>query len=577
MLPSLPESSLEFSDWSWIEIEPYYQELSARTLDAGTVHAWLSDWTRLSDHVSERYARLNVAITTNTMDTEAEAKYHAFLDHIYLPAQAADQKLKEKLLKSNLQPEGFEVPLLRMKVEADLFRSENLPLLSGERKLASEYNKVIGAQTVRWGGAELTLQQLRPVMQNLPRATRQEAWQLAAARQLQDRGAINSLWREFMPLRCKLAENAGMEDYRAYRWQQMLRIDYSPADCLELQQAIEQVVVPAATIVYERQRKRLGVEHLRPWDLDLDIYPIYFPELSSYGTVDELQEIAGQVFHQVGHRFGEYFSTLRQEGLLDLENHKGKAPGAYCTGFPITRRPFIFMNAVGLAGDVRTILHESGHAFHNFERLRLPYAQQRNPGLEFAEVASMAMELLAAPYLSKDTGGLYSRTEARRFLLEHLEHILTFWPYMAVVDAFQHWAYTHSGQALDPDRCDEQWLSLWNRFLPGVDWSGLEQEAMTGWQRKQHIYRYPFYYVEYGLAQLGAVQIWRNALRDQSDAVAAYTHALRLGGTVRLPQLYETAGARLAFDADTLADGVGLIAEKIEELENELLASENAN
>jgi oligoendopeptidase F len=235
------------------------------------------------------------------------------------------------------------------------------------------------------------------------------------------------------------------------------------------------------------------------------------------------------------------------------------------------------MNAVGLAGDVRTILHESGHAFHNFERLRLPYAQQRNPGLEFAEVASMAMELLAAPYLSKDTGGLYSRTEARRFLLEHLEHILTFWPYMAVVDAFQHWAYTRSGQALDPDRCDEQWLSLWNCFLPGVDWSGLEQQAMTGWQRKQHIYRYPFYYVEYGLAQLGAVQIWRNALRDQSEAVAAYTHALRLGGTVRLPQLYETAGARLAFDADTLADGVGLIAEKIEELENELLASENAN
>lgn len=570
MLPSLPESSLAFSIWSWQEIEPYYQELSARFLDAETVSAWLSDWTNLSDHVSERYARLSVAITANTTDSEAEAQYHAFLDYIYLPAQAADQKLKEKLLKSNLQPAGFDVPLLRMRVEADLFRSENLPLLSGERKIASEYNKVIGAQTVQWNEAELTLQQLRPVMQSSPRETRQHAWQLAAARQLQDREPINHLWKELLLLRCKLADNAGMKDYRDYRWQQMLRLDYSPDDCLEFQQAIEQVVVPAATKVYEKQRQRLGVDCLRPWDLDQDMYPIYFPALSPYGTVEDLKNVAGRIFYQVDPRFGEYFTTLRQENLLDLENHKGKAPGAYCTGFPITRRPFIFMNAVGLAGDVRTILHESGHAIHNFERLSLPYAQQRNPGLEFAEVASMAMELLAAPYLSVDAGGFYSQSEARRFLLGHLEHILTFWPYMAVVDAFQHWAYIHSDQSLDPARCDEQWLSLWNRFLPGVDWSGLEAEAMTGWQRKQHIYRYPFYYVEYGLAQLGAVQIWKNALQDQASAVEAYRRALSLGGTVPLPQLYEAAGAKLAFGEKTLAEGVSLIEKTIDELEKEL-------
>jgi len=231
------------------------------------------------------------------------------------------------------------------------------------------------------------------------------------------------------------------------------------------------------------------------------------------------------------------------------------------------RRPFIFMNAVGLSGDVRTILHESGHAFHNFERLQLPFAQQRAPGLEFAEVASMSLESLTFPYIDAEPVGLYSPDDARRFRLLHLEKILAFWPYMAVVDAFQHWAYTHIGQAGDPANCDAKWLELWQRYLPGVDWSGLQAEAETGWHRKQHIYRYPFYYVEYGLAQLGAVQVWRSALQDPVEALARYRQALSLGGTATLPQLYQAAGARLAFDAETLAEAVQLVEQALFALE----------
>jgi oligoendopeptidase F len=221
------------------------------------------------------------------------------------------------------------------------------------------------------------------------------------------------------------------------------------------------------------------------------------------------------------------------------------------------------MNAVGLSSDVRTLLHESGHAFHNFERFTLPYAQQRIPGLEFAEVASMAMELLASPYLSGPSGGLYSQADADRFRLAHLENILAFWPYMAVVDAFQHWVYTHHAAASDLAACDAQWLELWQRFIPGVDWSGLDAEAMTGWQRKPHIHRYPFYYVEYGLAQLGAVQVWRNALRDPAQALESYRRALRLGGTASLPDLYQACEAKLAFDAQTLGEAVRLVEETI--------------
>jgi oligoendopeptidase F len=226
------------------------------------------------------------------------------------------------------------------------------------------------------------------------------------------------------------------------------------------------------------------------------------------------------------------------------------------------------MNAVGTAGDVETLLHEGGHAFHVFECAHLPYIQQLTIPIEFGEVASMSMELLAAPFLTTGNGGFYSEPEAARSRIKHLEDIVLFWPYMAVVDAFQHWVYLN-GEAADPDACDTQWGRLWDRFMPLVDWSGLEQEKMTGWHRKLHIFQGPFYYVDYGLAQLGAVQIWRNATNDQAGAVKQYREALALGGTLPLVELYERAGAVLAFDAGTLGEAVSLIESTLEQLEGQ--------
>jgi oligoendopeptidase F len=259
---------------------------------------------------------------------------------------------------------------------------------------------------------------------------------------------------------------------------------------------------------------------------------------------------------------------MREHGLLSFANLMGKAPGAFCTGFPTMGKPFIFMNAVGLSGDVRTLLHESGHAFHNFERFRLPFTQQRSPGLEFSEVASMAMELLAAPFIA--TSGLYTPDDAARFRIAHLEHILVFWPYMAVVDAFQHWVYTHSDLAEKTENCDACWLELWQKYIPGVDWTGLEDAAMTGWHRKQHIFRSPFYYLEYGLAQLGAVLVWQKSLSDPEKALEDYRSALALGGTASLPALYQAAGAKLAFDEETLGEAVDLVERTLLQLEESI-------
>jgi oligoendopeptidase F len=225
------------------------------------------------------------------------------------------------------------------------------------------------------------------------------------------------------------------------------------------------------------------------------------------------------------------------------------------------------MNAVGLHSDVQTLLHESGHAFHVFETVDLPYIQQQIYGTEIAEVASMSMELLTAPYLEKDLGGFYSPADAARARIEHLEEALLFWPYMAVVDMFQHWVFQNHKKASDPNNCDAHWDELWQRFMPDVDWSGLENERVTGWHRKLHIHQVPFYYVDYGLAQLGAVQVWANSLQDKEAAVREYRKALSLGGTRTLPELFEAAGARLAFDADTLSQGVELMMHTIKELE----------
>lgn len=567
MVKKLPATCPDFMMWSWGDIEPHFQRLEQQVLTKQNIHQWMLRWTRLSDLVTERYARLNMALTANTADFEAEGRYNEFLDSIYPAALAAENRLKRKLLESGLEPRNFQVPIKKMRVEASIFRTENLPLLTEERKLASAYNKVIGAQTLVWNDKESTIQQMRSVLQNASRNERQKAWELISQRQLADRQEINNLWQKLFTLRSRIADNAGMTDYRSYRWNQMQRLDYAPDDCLRFQVAIEDVAVPAATQIYERYRQREKLDVIRPWDLDQDLYPIHQPPLPPYGTCTDLQDKTREIFTQINAEFGNQFSQLQKEELLDLENRKGKAPGAYCTGLPVTKLPYIFMNAIGLASDIKTLIHESGHAFHNFERLRLPYAQQRIPGLEFAEVASMAMELLALPYLSGNRASFYDGISAAQFMKEHLEHILIFWPYMAVVDAFQHWAYTHGNLAANPGECDRVWLELWRRFIPGVDWFGLEAEAETGWQRKQHIFRYPYYYVEYGMAQLGAVQIWRNSLSDRSSAVIQYRQTLRLGGTATLPELYRSAGARFAFDAETLKPAVDFIQDNLLQLE----------
>ncbi|MBC7814404.1 MAG: M3 family oligoendopeptidase, partial [Burkholderiales bacterium] len=448
MLTNFPSTITEFMGLEWTQIEPFYNELSAHVLTADNAEAWLTDWSRLAEMVDETQTRLMVEKTRNTADADIEQRYNNFLDTIYPRAEAANQRLKEKLLGSELTIPGMEIPLRNMRAEADLFRTESLPLLTEEHKMRMEYDKIVGAQTVTWEGEERTIAQMQPVLQDADRGKREQAWRLMSERQLQDRETLNEMWKRFFGLRVGLASNADLTDYRAYIWRKMLRFDYTPENCKQFADAIEQVVVPAAARIYERRRQQLGVDTLRPWDLEVD--PLNRAPLHPFDTGAELDSKGAAIFNHVDPELGAYYETMRREDLLDLENRKNKAPGGYCTTYVRARRPFILMNAVGMHSDVQTLLHEAGHAFHTFETAKLPYFQQLFYTSEIAEVASMSMELLSAPYLSADQGGYYTSEDAARARIEHLESNILFWPYMAVVDMFQQWVYENPADAVDP-------------------------------------------------------------------------------------------------------------------------------
>ena len=568
---SLPTDANSILAMTWPDYAPYFADLESRALDASTVDTWLDDWSTLASCVDEQFTRLQVVTSQHTADEDLQKQFDAFLDNVQPPTKAADQKVKEKLLASGLHPKGFENAQRMMQTEADIFRESNLPLLAEAQKLANEYDKIVGATTVMWEGEEKTASQMGAISSyTTDRAVRERAWKVTWERIYQNRDAVNELWGKSMALRLQIAQNAGFSDYRSYIWKQKLRFDYTPEDCKSFHAAIEQAVVPAAQRVMGRRQKRLGLESTRPWDRAVDQFGR--PALRPAETVAELNEKSLNVFEHVDPLFRKYYQSMMDKDLLDLDNRKNKAGGAYSLGYNVASLPMIFMSHTNSLIDVGTIIHEGGHAFHTFECAHLRFhqkAEQYVPA-EFAEVASMGMELLASPYINKESGGYFTEEESARATIDNLEGIITFWPYMALVDAFQHWIYENHAEASDGQRCEEKWGELWDRFMIGIDYSGFEKYKNIYWHRQGHIHTSPFYYVEYGLAQLGAVQVFGNALKNQKQAVADYRKALALGSTVPLPELFKTAGAKFAFDTQTLKEAVDLLEAQIEKLQTKL-------
>ncbi|MFQ5398249.1 MAG: M3 family oligoendopeptidase [Anaerolineae bacterium] len=566
--PAMPSTVDEINPREWETFRPYFEELQQRPLSQEGMRRWLEDWSKLSELIWEAGAMIYIEKSLDTTDAEREQAFLDFIDQVQPKAQVADQALKERLLANEAAVNGMsdmKLVLRNIRNETDLFRENNIPLLTELAKLDNEYDKATGGLKADWDGEEKNLSQLTLFLREKDRAVRTRAWKTIMALWLEKRETLNKIYANMLALRRQVAANAGLPNYRAYAFRDKGRFDYTPEDCFTFHDAIEKVVVPAALRIYDKKRTRLHLDALRPWDVEVDASDA--PPLQPYQKQEQLITGAQRMFKNVDPELGSHFSVMAAEKLLDLDTRQGKALGGYCSTLPLRKRPFIFMNGVGIHDNVQTLLHEAGHAFHVFETASLPLVWHLDAPMEFCEVASMAMELLAAPYLTRDQGGFYTESEAARARIEHLEGIILFLPYMAVVDAFQHWVYTHADEAMDAANCDAAWDKLWARFMPGVSWEGYEDSRMTGWHRKPHIFGSPFYYIEYGMAQVGALQVWRNSLKDQASALAAYRRALSLGGTRTLPELFAAAGAEFRFDSEMLTDLVALVEKAVDELE----------
>ena len=556
----------DFDPSDFNNIEPLYRRLLDRPISSPQeLTRWLEDVSELSSAVDEYGSRRYIDMSCHTDDPEVEKRFLHYIEQIEPKVKPLLFALQRRFVESphhaGLTGSRYEVLTRKWQADVDLFREENVPLEVETAKAATEYNKTCGAMTITYEGKEYTLEQASRFLEQPDRAVRQAVWELMMRRRLADRDKLDGIFDELITLRHRIARNAGDPDFRAHMWKAYKRFDYTPEDCLQFADSIERVCVPLVRKLDAARRQQLGVEPLRPFDLTVDVKGR--PPLRPFdeSRIDDLLDGTAAVFSRLSPDLANDFDSLRRNNNLDLASRKGKQPGGYQATLEESRQPFIFMNAAGLHRDVIVLLHEGGHAFHSILARDEPLMFLRSAPIEFCEVASMAMELLGAEHLDviyKDPSDL---ARARR---QQLERVITVLPWIAIIDLFQHWLYTH------PQHTRQQrtahWLELMARFDRAVEWSGYEASLESRWQHQLHLFSHPFYYVEYGIAQLGALQLWLKSREDPRRAVANYRSALALGGTRPLPELFAAAGIRFDFSERTIRPLLEAAWEELESL-----------
>ena len=535
----------------WAQIEPLFAQLEQRMPQLETapqLQSWLLDWSELSAALDEEASCRYIAMTCHTDNANAEKAYLHFVENIE-PQLKSRQFALERMyaatpLREQLPTERFNVFDRDVKNRVVLFRQENIPLETEEAKLSQQYQKLSGSLTVKFRGEEKTLVQMGPYLEEIDRPLRREAWELVAQRRLQEADKFDDVFDQQIKLRSQIAENAGFGNYRDYAFRRLGRFDYTPEDCVKFHDAVETAIVPIARELQAQRRAQLKLEMLRPWDLSVD--PLNRPPLKPFVQIEEMVSHTQKIFNRLDTELAGGFRQMQDLKLLDLDNRKGKAPGAFEFTLAESRLPFIFMNAVGLQRDMETIFHESGHAFHALATRDQDLYAYRNAPIEFCEVASLSMELLGNELLEE----CYSTDDSKRARRVRLEGLIDGFPWVATVDAFQHWIYTHPDHSREERR--KAWLGLMDRFGGDVDWSGLENERANLWHRQLHIFIYPFYYIEYGIAGLGALQVWANSKQSKARALGDYKKSLALGGSRPLPELFLAAGCQFEFSAKTI-------------------------
>jgi oligoendopeptidase F len=561
----LPE---DFTVTSWEKLEPYFKELLDREIDSRQkLEKWLKDMSELEAVVSEDACWRQINMTCDTENKALEEAFTFFCMHIQPHIQPYADQLNKKLINSpfikELDQKKYFTYLRNVRKSIEIFRDENVPIQAEVSVLQQQYGVISGKMSVTINGQEYTLQQAAKFLEDHDRKLREEVYRKINDRRHQDKNELNNLFNTLVQKRNQIAKNAGFENFRDYKFRELGRFDYTKEDCFQFHEAVKQHVLPLVNMIYANKRKKLGLDTLRPWDLEAE--PAGIEPLHPFKNGEDLFNKTVACFEKLRPFFADCLRKMNEMKRLDLDSRKGKAPGGYNCPLAETGAPFIFMNAAGQTSDVTTMVHEGGHAVHSFLAHPLELSAFKEYPMEIAEVASMAMELFSMEYWEVFFS---NKKDLARAKSKELEKVITIFPWIATIDKFQHWIYENPSHT-ETERT-EKWVEILNEFSSSeIDFSGLEEYRKVNWQRQLHLYEVPFYYIEYGIAQLGAIGLWKQFKEDKEKALDNYVQALSKGGTLTLPDLYSTAGLQFNF-------APAYIKELMEFVKDEMVALEKA-
>lgn len=556
----------EFKITDWETLKPYFDELLNREVDSvEALKKWFKDYSELGAIISEEAGWRYINMTRYTENQEYARAYQNFVQNIQPPMAPYSDKLNRKVIENPYlgeldSLEGFDIMIREMRKDIEIFREENIPLSTKVQTETQKYGQISGAMTVNVDEKEITLQQAGVFLQSTDRKRREQVYHTIARRRLQDRRKLDELFDELVALRSEMARNASFENYRDYMFKSMGRFDYTPADCFAFHSSIQKEVVPLLDGLAVERKSTLAVDSLRPWDKAVD--PQNREPLKPFNGGEDLTDKTIECFKRLDPYLGQCLAIMKEMGHLDLESRKGKAPGGY--NYPLSEIgvPFIFMNATSTLRDMVTILHEGGHAVHSFLTRDLELTDFKHTPSEVAELASMSMELISMDHWDvffKDSEDL------KRAKQEHLEQIIETLPWVAVIDKFQHWIYEN------PNHTQEDRVVEWNNILDAfsdqiTDWGGLEENKNYLWQKQLHLYEVPFYYIEYGMAQLGAIAVWKNYKENPQAGLKGYMDALKLGYTRSIPEVYKAANIEFNFNQDYIKELISFVKNELDSL-----------
>jgi len=553
----------EFMVTDWQNLEPHFKDLLERNIDSKErLEKWLHDLSELEAVVSEDACWRQIKMTCDTEDKTLEAAFNFYCvelqPNIQPYADALNKKLVNHPLTKELDTKQYFTYLRSVRKSIELFREENIPLQSELAVMQQQFGVISAKMTVKINGEEYTLQQAAKFFHHSDRNLREEAYRKIQERRLQDTEPLNNLYSNLLEKRNKEAQNAGFENYRDYRFKELGRFDYTKQDCFDFHEAVKQHVMPLVNMIYQKKKDKLGLDTLRPWDLEAE--PAGTTALQPFTTGKELIDLSIECFSKLRLFFGDCLTKMNSIKHLDLESRMGKAPGGYNCPLAESGAPFIFMNAAGQMQDLITMVHEGGHAIHSFLAHPLQLTGFKEYPMEIAEVASMSMELFSMEHWEVFFSDAEQLKRAREY---QLERAITIFPWIAIVDKFQHWIYEH------PIHSNEERTTEWNKILTEfsdtvVDYSGLENFRSNLWQKQLHLFEVPFYYIEYGIAQLGAIGMWQQFKLNKEEALNNYCNALSLGGTKTLPQLFETAGLKFDFSPNTIKELMDFVKQEMQ-------------